>query len=162
MPAAPTAATALYCCSLCITIRGPHDYLSYSVRIFLLPKALHCTTCSNLSLLGREKDEGPGQKRDLCLLALSPGGTDAEVVREFSLETKAGRSVLSYHGTEIVKQFILVLMAEQAYKALGCRIYRPSRLVQFMTVASALHLLVTTPESALYYASQAMSPNLLL
>ncbi|OLP98478.1 putative peptidase y4nA [Symbiodinium microadriaticum] len=34
-------------------------------------------------------DEGPGQKRDLCLLALSPGGTDAEVVREFSLETKA-------------------------------------------------------------------------
>jgi len=33
-------------------------------------------------------DEGPAGAWDICLLSLSPGGSDAEVVREFNLKTK--------------------------------------------------------------------------
>ncbi|CAK9107044.1 Uncharacterized peptidase y4nA [Durusdinium trenchii] len=34
-------------------------------------------------------DLGPSEKKDLCLLRLSPGGSDAEVIREFNVEKKA-------------------------------------------------------------------------
>ena len=84
---------------------------------------------------------GPQEKHDICLLSLSPGGSDAEVIREFNVPPSAKHPLLDSSVSDLLGSYQLkALTSSKKSCSMGCP-FSPAIGIDLETLAFLLLLI---------------------